>query len=463
MSDPARFLPIVYDPVIADACMEYGHIYRQSNGMYITLDHKGQLDSIIGNWPHKDVRGICVTNGGRILGLGDIGALGMCIPIGKLQLYTGAAAVPPEGLMPVFMDLGTDNESIKLDSTYLGLRRKRPHPDVLYEFVDEFVTAVNKHYPHCCIHFEDWTGVDAVNLLDRYRDKTLCYNDDIQGTGSITLAGMLNAMKIKGTKLEDEKILFCGAGSAAYGLAMLLITQMVEDGLTEEEALSKIYMFDIDGLVEKSRIGKDLFKFQEKFAKDMQPTADLEEVIRTIKPTALLGVSTAGGRFTQRVVEAMSEINERPIIFALSNPTSHVECTAEQAYKWSKGKAIYSAGVQFPPVNYEDLTFLPGQCNNSYVFPAVSLAIYVTKAKRVTDDMFIAAARATANLVSDELLAKGALFPLQANILECSIQIATKVAENIFENNLAQVEKPTISMEKFIREHVYIPEYRELD
>jgi malate dehydrogenase (oxaloacetate-decarboxylating)(NADP+) len=456
MSDPARFLPIVYDPTIGEACLKFGHIYRQTRGMYLSMTRRGRVKEVLRNWPQKDVRFICVTDAGRILGLGDLGANGAGIPIGKLQLYTACAGVPPQYLLPMYLDAGTNNEQYLHDPLYLGMRKTRPATNELYSFVDEFVEAVQEVFPKCCIHFEDWTGVDAVHLLHRYRDKYCVYNDDVQGTAGITLAGMINAAKLKGTKLRDEKYLFLGAGSAGIGLADLLCSALVEQGMTLKDAQSRVYMFDVNGLLESSR--KDLVDFQKPYAHQHEPTRDFVAAVESIKPTTIIGVSTIGGAFTRKVVEAMSRINDRPVILALSNPTEHAECTAEQAYTWSKGRAIYAAGVQFGAVHYNGRTFLPGQANNFYIFPAVGMAIFATQAKRVTDAMFIEAGQAVSDQVSPELLKQGLLYPLQANILETEIQTAARVAKLVFDLGLAQVDRPA-DMVSFIRRHVYKPEY----
>ena len=459
MSDPARFLPIVYDPTIGEACLKFGHIFRGPRGMYLSIKRRGTVKDVLRNWPVKDVRFICVTDGGRILGLGDLGANGMGIPIGKLQLYTAAAGVPPEGLLPMYLDAGTNNEQYLNDPLYLGLRETRPPTADLYSFVDEFVEAVQEVFPKCCIHFEDWTGVDAVHLLQRYRDHYCVYNDDVQGTAGITLAGMINATKLKGTQLKDEKYLFLGAGSAGIGLANLLCSALVAEGMTLADAQSRVHMFDVNGLLESTR--GDLVDFQQPYAHPHPPTKDFVAAIKSIKPTTIIGVSTIGGAFTQQVVETMAQVNERPVILALSNPTEHAECSAEQAYTWSKGRAIFAAGVQFPPVHLDGQTFLPGQANNFYIFPAVGMAIYATQAKRVSDEMFIEAARAVADQVPDALLKQGLLYPLQANILETEIKTAVRVAKLVFDSGLARVERPN-DMEAFIRGHVYQPEYQKL-
>jgi malate dehydrogenase (oxaloacetate-decarboxylating)(NADP+) len=460
MSDPSRFLPIVYDPTIAEACLKFGHIYRQARGMYLSMTRRGKVKDILRNWPQKDVRFICVTDAGRILGLGDLGANGAGIPIGKLQLYTACAGVPPQYLLPMYLDAGTNNEQYLQDPLYLGMRKIRPSTENLFSFVDEFVEAVQQVFPKCCIHFEDWTGVDAVHLLERYRDKYCVYNDDVQGTAGITLAGMINATKLKGTKLKDEKYLFLGAGSAAIGLADLLCSALVAQGLTLEKAQSQVYMFDVHGLLEPTR--RDLVDFQQPYAHQHAPTRDFVAAIESIKPTTIIGVSTIGGAFNQKVVETMSKINDRPVILALSNPTEHAECTPEQAYAWSKGKAIYAAGVQFAPVHWNGQTFLPGQANNFYIFPAIGMAIFATQAKRVTDEMFIEAGQAVADQVPPELLRQGLLYPLQSNILETEIQTAARVAKLVFDAGLARVERPD-DMVAFIREHVYTPKYSDLE
>src|SRR6266436_273623 len=328
MSDPAHFLPIVYDPTIAEACLKFGHIYRRTRGMYLSITRKGHVKEVLRNWPVKDVRVICVTDGGRILGLGDLGANGMGIPIGKLQLYTAAAGVPPQGLLPMYLDAGTNNETYLQDPLYLGLRRPRPATEDLYAFVDEFVEAVQEVFPNCCIHFEDWTGVDAVALLARYRNKVSCYNDDIQGTAGVTLAGLINALKITGGQLKEQRILFLGAGSAAIGLADLIVSALGQQGVAREVARQQIRMFDTQGLVVAGRPGLAAHKLP--YAHKLPPgkpfnhlelATEYPQIVAAIedfKPTALIGVSTVGKLFSREVVEAMSRINEQPIIFALS-------------------------------------------------------------------------------------------------------------------------------------------------
>jgi malate dehydrogenase (oxaloacetate-decarboxylating)(NADP+) len=456
MSDPARFIPILYDPTVAEACLTFGHIYRRSRGMYLSRDMKGRIAEVLRQWPERDVRFLCVSTGGRILGLGDIGANGMGIPIGKLQLYTACAAVPPTCWLPVLLDIGTTNPVLRADPLYLGLREE-PLPEAeLDELVEEFVQAVQTVFPDCCIHFEDWKGTDAIRIFNRYRDKVLCYNDDIQGTASVSLAGLTTALQISGQRLIDQRILFLGAGSAGIGIGNMMVEAMQMQGLTREAARSRISLFDIDGLLEPSRA--NLSEAQKVYAHEAAPSADLVQTIETLKPTVLIGVSTKGGAFTQRVVEAMSRLNERPIIFALSNPTDKAECTAEQAYRWSNGKALFAAGVQFPDVTLNGTTFHPGQANNFYIFPALGLATYVARPRLITDGCFIAAAEAAADQISPALRAKGMLFPGQANILDTEVTTATRIAEFMFDKGLAQAERPR-DIRAWIESQLYRPQY----
>ena len=456
MSDPKRFVPIVYDPTIAEACLKFGHIYRRAKGMYVSIDMRGRVAEVLRNWPISDVHTICVSTGGRILGLGDLGTDGMGIPIGKLQLYTACAAVPPDGMLPILLDIGTTNAAYRADALYLGLRQLPPSDADLDSFVDEFVAAVQEVFPGCCIHFEDWKGTDALRMLDRYRDKILCYNDDIQGTGSVTLAGLITALEIKGEKLVDQRCLFFGAGSAGVGIGNLIASAMMAKGLSEKDARARISLMDAGGLIEPSR--KDLNPWQKPYAHEAEPTKDLVKVVETFKPTVLIGVSTAGGTFTQAVVEAMCKLTDRPIIFPLSNPTDKCEVLPDKAYEWSKGKVLYASGVQFSDVTYDGKTYHPGQANNFYIFPAVGLATYCAKPSRLTDECFIAAAEASADQVGDDLRDKGMLYPSQANILETEITTAIRVVEFMFDKGLATVERPK-DIRAFVESKLYKPAY----
>jgi malate dehydrogenase (oxaloacetate-decarboxylating)(NADP+) len=459
MSDPAHFLPLVYTPTVGEACLQFGHIIRRPKGLYVSIKRKGHVRNILRNWPERDVRFIVVTSGQRILGLGDLGANGMGIPIGKLALYTACAGIPPQYSLPILADCGTNNEALLRDPLYLGLRQTRPAIAELDEFVDEFITAVQEEFPNCCIQFEDWAGVDAVRLLARYRDNVCCFNDDIQGTAAVALAGLLGALRITRGKLSGQTFLFLGAGSAGTGIADLLVQAMTAEGISTDAARARIWFFDVNGLLETSR--KDLADFQKPYAHSHPPTKDFVQAIEAIKPNAIIGVSTVAKAFNQRVIEAMSRVNERPIIFPYSNPTSHSECTAEEAYRWSGGRAIFASGSPFPPVRFADRTFVPGQGNNVYIFPAIGLAVYATQAKRVTDDMFVAAAHAVAEEVTQAELDIGLIYPPQSTIMKTELHAAQRVAEVIFARGLARVPVPK-DIAAFVESQTYKAEYQSL-
>jgi malate dehydrogenase (oxaloacetate-decarboxylating)(NADP+) len=462
MSDPARFIPIMYDPTVGEACIKFSDIYRRNGGMYITISDRGQVKEILRNWPEKDIRFICVSTGGRILGLGDLGANGMGIPLGKLQLYTACAAVPPGKLLPLLLDCGTDNQKLLDDPLYIGLRQKRPSVDELDTFVQEFVDAVQDVFPACCIHFEDWRGIDAIRLLTRYKDKVCCYNDDIQGTAGVAVAGLIGAMRINSGVFKNQRVLMFGAGSAGIGIANMIESAMKLDGLSEKQARDQIFMFDVNGLLVQDR--KDLSLDQQPYAHNQAPTKSLVDAIRAIKPTILIGVSTVGKSFTKEVVETMSELNKRPIIFALSNPTDHAECSAQEAYEWSKGQAIFAAGVPFDEVVIGDKSFVPGQANNFYLFPGVSLGIYAASPRLVTDELWIEAARTLAALVTAEQRAKGMVFPPQSDILNISTKVAERIAQVVFEKGLASNEGPSnIPSSDLILSVQYKPIYQSPD
>ncbi|MDG6094198.1 NAD-dependent malic enzyme [Acetobacter sp. AN02] len=455
MSDPARYVPIVYAPTLATVCRRFSHLYRRPRGMYITLEMKGRIAEVLRNWPKSDVRTICVTTGGRILGLGDIGVNGMGIPIGKLQLYTACGSVPPAALLPIQLDIGTTNAALRADPLYLGLRREPPPEEELDAFVDEFMSAVQEVFPGCCVHYEDWRGTDALRYLAKYKDSYLCYNDDIQGTAAVTLAGIITALKVTESSLSDQKFLFFGAGASALGISDLLVSALVAEGMSEKEARERITMIDKNGLVESSRT--DLIPEQKIYAKDTTAEKDLLTIIRNTQPTVLIGVSTAGGTFTKDVVEEMCRITERPIIFPLSIPNA--ECTAEDAFAWSSGKALYAAGVQFPTcATPEGRTLFPGQANNFYIFPALGLALYATRAKRVTDALIIESAHALADQVSAVSLEKGQLYPPQDDIGDVSVTSAVRLAEFIFREGLATVERPK-DIRRWIEGMTYNPSY----
>ena len=456
MSDPASFMPIVYTPTVGEACQKFDQIFREPRGIYLPISARGRLREILSNWSQKDVRFIVVTDGERILGLGDLGVGGMGIPIGKLALYTACAGVPPQYCLPVTLDVGTNNQDLLDDPLYLGLHQNRVRGEDYNAFIDEFVEAVQTLYPKCCIQWEDFANFNAVPILERFRNKVCTYNDDIQGTAAVALAGMLGALRISGQKLTEQRFLFLGGGSAATGIAELISQAMALEGMDIAAARSRNALFDIEGLIVRSRT--DLAEFQKPFAQDHAPISVFADAVKALRPTGIIGVSTVPKLFNQQVIEAMAEINERPIIFPYSNPTSRSECTAEEAYRWSQGRAIFASGSPFPPVEVAGKTFVPGQGNNVYIFPAMGMAIFATEAKRVTEEMFIVAARAVAEQVTDQSLSTGLIYPPQSQILKASLHVATRVAEYIFDNNLARVSRPA-DIGALIRARAYRPVY----
>jgi len=458
-SDPARFLPLVYTPTVGEACLQFSHIMRLPKGLYVSINRKGRIREILRNWPERAIRFIVVTSGERILGLGDLGADGMGIPIGKLALYTACAGVPPELSIPIIMDFGTNNEKLLRDPLYTGLRQRRASIAEIDSFVEEFVTSVQDVFPDCCIQFEDWGRSDAFRLLARYRDRVCCFNDDIQGSGAVVLAGILSALRITRGNLRDQTFLFLGAGSAGVGIADLLTQLMITEGSSAQSARERIWLFNRNGLVESNRT--DLFDFQRAFAHPHAPTRDFVAAIDSIKPTMILGVSTVAKAFSREVIEAIARFNSHPIVFALSNPTSRSECTAEEAYQWSDGRAVFASGSPFAPVQYGVRRLVPGQCNNMYIFPAMGLAIFATRARLVTDEMFVAAARALAELVRPADLESGLIYPPQSAIFETEMHIARRIAEVIFARGLARVRQPE-NLTAFIESQVYKPAYRDV-
>lgn len=440
MSDPATFMPLVYTPTVGEACQKFDHFLRAPRGLYLPITAKGRLKSIIANWPDKDIRFIVVTDGERILGLGDLGVNGMGIPVGKLALYTVCAGVPPEMTLPITLDVGTNNAAYLDDPLYLGLRQQRVRGADYDAFIEEFVSAIRELFPRCCIQWEDFANIHAVPILERYKDRTCTYNDDIQGTAAVAVAGIYGALRISGQKLTDQTFLFLGGGSAATGIAELISQAMVLEGLSIVEARARNWLFDINGLMVSART--DIAGFQKPFAHDHAAVSSFVEAIGQIRPTGIIGVSTVPKLFSQAVIEAMAAINERPIIFPYSNPTSRSECTAEEAYKWSGGRAIFASGSPFAPVTLGSRTFVPGQGNNVYIFPAMGMAVLATQATRVTEDMFIVAAQAVAELVTQEELDSGLIYPPQHDIRKASLHVAARIAARIFDNGLARVPRP---------------------
>jgi malate dehydrogenase (oxaloacetate-decarboxylating)(NADP+) len=456
MSDPAAFMPIVYTPTVGEACQKFDRIFRAARGMYLPITARGRVDELLANWPIDDVRFVVMTDGERILGLGDLGVNGMGIPIGKLALYTACGGVPPQYCMPVCIDVGTNNQQLLESPLYLGLRHERVRGDVYHAFIDEVVDGLQRRFPRCCIQWEDFANINAVPLLARFRDKVCTFNDDIQGTAAVALAGIYAALRITGERLVDQRFLFLGAGSAATGIAELVSRAMVREGLTIEQAYARSSLFDIDGLLVHGRA--NIADFQRPFVRDHAPITTFLEAVRTLRPTGIIGVSTVPKLFNHEVISTMAELNARPIIFPFSNPTSRSECTAEEAYKWSEGRAIVASGSPFPPVELDGKVFVPGQGNNVYIFPAIGMAVYATEATRVTEDMFIIAAQAVADQVTERSLDHGQIFPPQSVIFECSMQVAIKIAAHIFDRGLARVPRPA-DLDAHIRQCAYRAAY----
>jgi malate dehydrogenase (oxaloacetate-decarboxylating)(NADP+) len=456
MSDPATYMPIVYTPTVGEACQKFGHIFRSPRGIYLPLSARGRLRELLSNWPERDVRFIVVTDGERILGLGDLGAGGMGIPIGKLALCTACAGVPPQYCLPVVLDVGTNNQALLGDPLYLGLRHDRVRGVDYMGFVDEFVAAVQQLYPKCCIQWEDFANINAVPILERYRNEICTFNDDIEGTAGVALAGILASLGITRQKITDQRFLFLGAGSAGTGIAELISKAMACAGMEIHQARLRNALFDASGLLVSSR--KDLVEFQKPFAQDCAPIPKFVEAVKALKPTGIIGVSGVPKLFTREVIEAMAEINRRPIIFPYSNPTSRSECSAEEAYRWSDGRAIFASGSPFPPVDIGGRRCLPNQGNNVYIFPAMAMAIFATEAKRVTEEMFLTAAHAIAEQVGDESLATGLVYPPRERIFNASLHVAEQVANSIFDQGLARVPRPD-DVGAHIRSRVYRPVY----
>jgi malate dehydrogenase (oxaloacetate-decarboxylating)(NADP+) len=458
MSDPATYMPIVYTPTVGEACQKFGHIFRAPRGMYLPVSSRGRLKQLLSNWPERDVRFIVVTDGERILGLGDLGAGGMGIPIGKLSLYTACAGVPPQYCLPIVLDVGTNNQVLLDDPLYQGLRQHRVRGEEYLAFIDEFVAAVEQLYPKCCIQWEDFANFNAVPVLARYRDKICTFNDDIQGTAGVALAGIYGALRITGQKLSEQRFLFLGAGSAATGIAELISLAMAQEGMDLAAARRRNALFDINGLLVTSRT--DLAGFQKPFAQEAAPVSTFVQAVEALKPTGIIGVSTVPKLFNHDVIGAMARINQRPIIFPYSNPTSRSECSAEEAYRWSDGRAVFASGSPFPPVEIAGRHFVPGQGNNVYIFPAMGMAVFATEAKRVTEEMFIVAARAVAEQVTEENLSTGLIYPPQSHILDASLHVAERIAAYIFDQGLARMPRPD-DVGALIRARAYRPVYSE--
>ena len=450
-------MPIIYTPTVGQACQEFGHIFRRPRGLYIAVEDSGRISEILTNWPYEDVRVIVVTDGERILGLGDQGTSGMGIPVGKLSLYTACAGIHPSTTLPITLDVGTNNKKLLNDPLYLGHQHPRVTGEAYDDFVDEFIVAVSERFPRAVIQFEDFANHNAFRLLQKYRNSICTFNDDIQGTASVTVAGILASLRLTGGKLKDHKFLFLGAGEAGIGIADLLVSELREQGVSVRKAKQACWFWDSKGLVESSRT--DLADHKLPYAHEHAPLASFLEAVKELQPTAIIGVSGQPQTFTKEIVEEMARLNEQPLVFALSNPTSKAECTAEQAYSWSEGRAIYASGSPFDPVTMPDgRTLVPGQGNNSYIFPGVGLGVSTVGARRVTDSMFLAAAKALAMQVTEEDLALGRVYPPLTKIRDVSAFIAAAVAQIAYDEGLATEPRP-YNLLAFVKEKMYQPDY----
>jgi len=450
-----EIMPLIYTPTVGQACKLYAHLFRRTRGMYIAASDRGEVREVLDNWPYKDIQVIVVTDGERILGLGDLGTNGIGIPVGKLALYVACAGIPPYQCLPVMLDVGTNNEEYLADHFYLGLRQRRLVGDAYFDFVDEFISGVRAVFPRALLQFEDFLTPNAYALLHKYRDTTFCFNDDIQGTAGVALAGVYASTRLSGINFTDLRIMFLGAGSAATGIADLMHIALQREGLSEQEARNRLWFVDIDGLVVQGR--KGLLPHNAPYMHDHKPLGFID-AIRDIKPHVLIGATGAHGTFTREVVAAMADINTFPAIFALSNPTSKAECTAAEAYEWSGGRAVFASGSPFGAVDYNGRLYKSGQGNNVYIFPGVGLGALVSGATRITDDMFLVAACTLADMVTQAELDRGTIYPPLTRIREVSLQIAVAVGNYVFDNGLSDKPRPD-DIEQAMREYMYDPAY----
>jgi malate dehydrogenase (oxaloacetate-decarboxylating)(NADP+) len=453
---PDELMPIVYTPTVGLACQKFGNIFQRPRGLYVTTRDRGNVKALLRNWPCRDVAMIVVTDGERILGLGDLGSSGMGIPVGKLCLYTACAGVHPAQCLPVMLDVGTNNEALRHDPLYLGLPQPRLTGAAYDALVDEFLSAACEAFPGVVIQFEDFANHNAFRLLAKYRDRICTFNDDIQGTAAVALAGLYSALRVTGGSLAEQRLLFLGAGEAATGIADLVVAAMAAQGVAPSEARRSCALFDSRGLVVAGR--GDLAAHKRRYAHPHAPVAQFVEAISSLEPTAIIGVAASPGAFDRQVIEAMTRLNERPIVFALSNPTSKSECSARDAYEWSGGQALFASGSPFDAVTSNGRTFVPRQGNNSYIFPGIGLAAIAVRARRISDEMFLAAARSLAEQVTVDDLAQGSLYPPLAAVREVSARIAHAVADVAFDQGVAGIVRPD-DLLAHVRAQMYEPRY----
>jgi malate dehydrogenase (oxaloacetate-decarboxylating)(NADP+) len=455
MDNLEELIPVVYTPTVGQACTEWSRNYLRARGLYISFRHRGRIADLLSRSGQRPGV-IVVTDGSRILGLGDLGANGMGIPIGKLALYTACAGIAPELCLPVLLDAGTDNKALLADPLYLGERQARLSGEAYDAFVDEFVHAVASALPSAVLQFEDFSNAHAFELLERHRTRLCCFNDDIQGTGAMGLAALYASGRITGRRLTHERILFVGAGEACLGIGAAATAGMVHEGLSPGEAREQCLFLDSRGAVATAR--SDLSRQKQAFAKRVEPLGDTLAAIEFFRPTVLIGACAQPGAFDRPVIEAMAKINERPVILALSNPTSRSECDANDAYMWSQGRAVFASGSAFAPVALGTRTFASAQANNCYIFPGFGLGLLASGAREATDEMFVAAARALAAEVTRAELDQGRIFPALGRMRAVAVSIATVVAALAHERKLtAKAHRTNLHSE--IADFMYEPRY----
>ncbi|RKZ82709.1 MAG: NAD-dependent malic enzyme [Gammaproteobacteria bacterium] len=462
-----EMMPIIYTPVVGEACERFSEIYRRTRGLFIAYPDRHHIDEMLANVTKNNIKVIVVTDGSRILGLGDQGIGGMGIPIGKLSLYTACAGVSPAYTLPIMLDVGTNNHQLLEDPLYMGWHHKRIEQQEYDEFLDLFVTAIKKRWPEVLLQFEDFEQTKALPLLTRYRDQLCCFNDDIQGTASVTVGTLLAACKVNDTQLSQQKVVFVGAGAAGCGIAEQIVDQMCKEGLSEQQARSQIYMVGRYGLLTED--SPSLLDFQKELAQkqsnltDWQYTeqyAPLIDVLQFAKPTILIGVSGQPGLFTESVIKTMVQGCSQPIILPLSNPSRKIEATPQQLIEWTDGQAIIATGSPFEPVEYKGNSYIIPQCNNSYIFPGFGLAVMAGKITRISDEMMMVASEVLAQASPLATTGEGSLLPPLTEIAKLSKKIAFEVAKLAQQQGFADETSDQQLMDA-IEQHFWLPEYRE--
>ena len=460
-----EMMPIIYTPTVGEGCRQYSHVFRRPRGLYISYPYRNEILALLNNAPAANAEVIVVTDGERILGLGDLGVGGMGIPVGKLSLYTACAGIHPATTLPILLDVGTDNRELLDDPLYLGWRHERVRGKEYEDFIDAFVVAIKQKFPRALLQWEDFSKHNAPNILERYRDRLCTFNDDIQGTGAVTVAGLLAASSLTHTKLSDHRIVILGAGASAIGICDQIVAGLKVEGAQEPEARARLWLVDSQGLVHTGRT--KLGPFKQKYAQaieetlhwtlDDPPQLSFSEVIKNVQPTILIGTSAQPGAFTEQIVSEMAKHVERPVIFPLSNPTSKSEATPSDLFDWTEGRAIIATGSPFPAVVRDGRAIRIGQCNNSFIFPGVGLGVIASGARRVTDAMFVAAARLLSEFAPVLFDPQAPLYPPLEQVREVSLKVAVAVAREAQRSGLAEVDLD--NLEQTITGKMWTPDY----